>query len=686
MKRIWILVLLIAAACSRRNAGTYPNAPVIIVSIDTLRADHLPMFGYRDVETPALDAFRKDAILFTEAYSHVPLTLPSHVSILTGLLPPKNGVRNNIGYVLDPKIPTIPSVLEQHGYETGAAVSAFVLRGSSGLSHSFDFYEDAIANRPDVAAGALQRSGRITAEIAEQWIHPRASKPFFFLLHVFEPHAPYEPPEPFRSRFRNAYDGEIAAADAIVGGFLNRLKQEHIYDRAVIIVLSDHGEGLDQHGESEHGIFVYREDIHVPLLVKLPGRAAAGTTVDSPVALVDVFPTIAQLLRIQAPANLSGRSLFDRQEADRRIYSESLYPRIHLGWSDLRSLVDSRNHFIQAPKPELYDMRKDPREISNLVTDDRRTYTQMRQQLAGYIDNAALPVHVDPEEAKKLAALGYLSSTASPSFGNLPDPKDRIGEIAAMMKAAQLLHDRRYDESIAAFRRIVEENPRFTDAWNELGTALESAGRYQDAIDAYRKAIATTPELAGEFGLKVGSALLHLERYDDAERNARLGERTNPSATHLLLARIALARKDFSRAEAETRLGSTDATTRVAADILLAQIYAQQGRPADAIPVIAKAGEEMAREKLGPIESYHFARGDILARMNRYDEAIAEFKQEIADFPTSRQTYANLYLIYRLRGQNREAEQTLADMMRAIPGPATKEFAAKTVRAVGDLK
>src|SRR6266545_772697 len=418
MKRTLIIALLIATGCGRRNVATYPNAPVIIISIDTVRADHLPMFGYSGVETPNLDAFRGDAVLFTSAYSQVPLTLPSHTAILTGLLPPQNGVRNNIGYVLDPRIATIPSFLKQHGYETGGAVSAFVLRGSAGLSHSFDFYDDAIANRPDVATGALQRSGRITEQIAARWIDARTSRPFFFFFHIFEPHAPYEPEEPFRSRYADAYDGEIATADAIVGDFIADLKRRRIYDRAIIFLLSDHGEGLNQHGEPEHGIFLYREDILVPLLVKLPGSAARGTKIDSPVALVDLFPTIAQLIGAAAPANLSGRSLFMRAEGERRIYSESLYPRIHLGWSELRSLEDSRHHFIQAPKPELYDMQRDPEEKNNVLSEDRRTYAQMRDELARYTDKATLPSHVDPEEAKKLAALGYLSSTAPSSGGN----------------------------------------------------------------------------------------------------------------------------------------------------------------------------------------------------------------------------------------------------------------------------
>ncbi len=687
MKRFLLVSLVAFAACARREpaVATYPGAPVIVISIDTLRADRLPMFGYGGVETPNLDAFRRDAVLFTTAYSHVPLTLPSHVSILTGLLPPQNGVRNNLGYTLDAKIPTLPRFLKQHGYHTGAAVSAFVLRGTAGLSQSFDYYEDAIASRPGVPTGALQRSGRLTEQIATRWIGAHASQPLFFLFHIFEPHAPYEPEEPFRARYPDPYDGEVATADAIVGDFLRELKNRGIYDRAIIFVLSDHGEGLGQHGEPEHGIFVYRETIHVPLLVKLPGNVSGGATIGAPTGLADIFPTVAQLLGLAPPPNLSGRSLFARGP-ERRIYSESLYPRIHLGWSELRSLEDAQKHFIEAPKPELYDLQHDPQEKTNILSDDRRTYAAMRSELARYRDTAAAQLNVDPEEAKKLAALGYLSAPAASGSGDLPDPKDRIGEIGEMVAATKLLADRRYEEAIAAFRRIVEKNPRFTDAWNQLGTSLESAGRLAEASEIYKKTIESSPQLASEFALKRASVLLRLEQFGEAERNARFAEKWNPGDARLMLSRIDLARKNFPRAEEEARSVLGDANHRVAAEVLLAQVLAQQDRVQEALPVIESAGRDIAAERLGAIESYHFARGDILARMNRYDEAIAEFKEEIALFPMSRQTYANLYLVYRLRGQSREAEETLAAMERAIPGRATKEFAAKTARALGDLR
>ena len=679
------LTAVVLAGCSRESRAprTYRNAPVIIISIDTLRADHLPMFGYRGVATPHLDSLRGDGVLFTNAYSHVPLTLPSHTALLTGLLPPHNGVRNNLGYVLDAKTTTVASFLKEQGYDTGAAVSAFVLRGSAGLARSFDFYDDAIANRPGVPAGSLQRSGRVTEDVANRWIAQHDATPFLFFFHIFEPHSPYEPEEQFRS-VANAYDGEIATADSIVGEFIDSLKRRGVYDRAIIVMLSDHGEGLDQHGEPEHGIFLYREDIHVPLVVKLPGNAMKGSTSAAPAGLIDVFPSIAQLIGAKPPPNLDGRSLFGPQDNGRRIYSESLYPRIHLGWSELRSLEDGEKHFIQAPKPELYDMQRDPAEATNIIGDDRRTYVQMRDELARYHDNAVLPTHIDPEEARKLAALGYLSATAAPSNGPLPDPKDRIGEIAKMVAATRLLNEHRNDEAIAAFKAIVAANPRLTDAWNELGTTLEAAGRNEEASEIYRKAIETTPELAGEFGLRRAAVLLRLEQYDDAERHARLGERSNLAGTHLMLSRIALAKKNYAQAEQEARIAMRDANNRVAAEVLLAQVISQQGRAQEAMPVIDQAGKEIAEEKLGEIESYHFARGDILARLNRYDEAISEFKREIALFPRDRQPYANLYLVYVVRNDPASAQRTLEEMVRAIPGQTTLLFAAKTAEALGD--
>ncbi|HEX6200395.1 MAG TPA: sulfatase-like hydrolase/transferase, partial [Thermoanaerobaculia bacterium] len=273
----------LAAACGGDRDGEALRAPegtpVILVSVDTLRSDRLPMYGHDGVETPALDAFRKDAILFEHAYAHVPLTLPSHVSLLSGLLPPGHGVRDNLGYEARPaEHAWLPRILRENGYETGAAISAFVLRASTGFGTDFDFFEDDILQR-SWQIGESQRTGDKTLGASRAWLRSVHREPFFFLFHIYEPHQPLTPPEPFASRYPEAYDGEVASADAIVGELFAELRELGVYDRALIVFLSDHGEGLGDHGLAEHGPLLYREQIQVPLMVKLPGGELAGATV-----------------------------------------------------------------------------------------------------------------------------------------------------------------------------------------------------------------------------------------------------------------------------------------------------------------------------------------------------------------------------------------------------------------------
>src|SRR5687768_4482839 len=390
MKRALLLILL-SLACNRSEmiapVEVRPGAPIIIISIDTLRADRLPAYGYQGVETPSIDALRADSILYSNAWSHCPMTLPSHVSILTGLLPYEHGVRNNIGYRFDSaKHAPLPSMLRRRGYATGAAVSAYVMRGATGLGQAFDFYDDRTSGQENVAAGNVSRAGDGTLAVAEPWIAQNASRPFFFLFHIFEPHAPYE----------GSYDAEVVAADRIVGRFLERLKSSGVYDRAVIVLLSDHGEGLGDHGEGEHGMFLYREALHVPLLIKLPNGERRGTTVTEPDQLIDVAPTIAALAGVEAPGTLRGLSLLGQLPAERSIYSETLLPRIQFGWSDLRSLAGARHHFIDAPRAELYDYVSDPGEKRNVIADERRTFAAMKRELDAHSAAFAGPSSIDP--------------------------------------------------------------------------------------------------------------------------------------------------------------------------------------------------------------------------------------------------------------------------------------------------
>jgi arylsulfatase A-like enzyme len=491
------LALVAATACARGAKDQFPGAPVVLISIDTLRADHLPAYGYAGVQTPHLDRFRKDAILFENAYTHVPLTLPAHVSILTGLLPFEHGVRDNLGYHFDAKAhPTLQALLKARGYATGAAVSAYVLQGGTGIADGFDFYDDKmVAPFGADALGRVQRSGAETAALASRWLAGVKGKPFFLFFHTYEPHAPYEPPEPFKTRYPLAYDGEIAAADEVVGGLLDELRRLDLYDRALVIVLSDHGEGLGEHGEDEHGILLYRWALHVPLLVKLPGSARAGTRVAAPVETIDLVPTLGQVLGLTLPSGLRGRSLFAEGGEARRIYAETSYPRTHLGWSELRALVDERWHYIEGAKRELYDFVADPREIANRLADQRELGRSRQAELGRLPATLAAPSAASSADTERLAALGYLGGAVQ-ATGPLPDPAERIGVLKDVKAAFRLAAAGRDEEAVVAFRRILETNPLLADARYELAQTLTRLGRWDEAYDAYREAMRASPSLA----------------------------------------------------------------------------------------------------------------------------------------------------------------------------------------------
>jgi arylsulfatase A-like enzyme/thioredoxin-like negative regulator of GroEL len=697
LKRIIVPLVaagLLVAACSRSGGESarvkFESGPVILISVDTLRADRLPVYGYDGVKTPNLDRFRKDAILFENAYAQVPLTLPSHVSLLTGTLPADNGVRNNVGYVLDRAAhPTIPQMLKERGFATGAAVSAWVLRSDSGLGGAFDFYDDRIEMRSREAAGRLQRPGEQTIGIAERWIRERSGQPFFFMLHLFEPHAPYEAPEPFRTEYAaRPYDGEVAATDALVGRFLDFLRANNLYESATIIFLSDHGEGLMDHGEQEHGLFLYREAIHVPLIVKLPNSHGAGRSVAAPAQLIDVLPTVAHVAGIPSNKTWPGKSLVDLAEekdpAARAVFSETLYPRLHLGWSDLRSLVDANHHYIEAPRPELYDIRRDPREQSNIIADQRRTYAALREQLAVYSKNLAAPSAVHPEEAKKLQALGYLGSTSVlTTDANLPDPKDGLDDLRLIQEASELARRGEQRAAIERLESAISRNPRFTDALANLAILYDDVGEFEKAAATYKKAIEANPTNAAGPAASLGWLYLRQGRFDEAEAHAKIAVATYPAYAHLLLGRIALARGDLLNAGSYAQKCMSDPSYRIAGMILMAQVLSRSGRAAEALPLLDRAKRERLAEGGDPEQLLAFARGDALARLNRAEEAEVAFREETRLFPQDPEAWAHLAVICLLQGKAKEAEQAMESLVRAVPRRESYDLAAGTFKKMG---
>jgi tetratricopeptide (TPR) repeat protein len=686
--RLGVAFCLLASGvgCGRAPHPTFPGAPVVLISIDTLRADHLPAYGYAGVATPAIDALRRDAILYENAYAHCPLTLPSHVSLLTGFLPTAHGVRDNLGFRLDPRVhPTLAARLKARGYGTGAAVSAFVLRGATGLGGSFDFYDDAMAATHDGdALGEVQRPGAETAERLLRWLEGQgSSRPPFLFLHLYEPHAPYEPPAAFRARSASAYDGEIAAADAVVGEFLDRLRRDGLYDRSIVILVSDHGEGLMEHGERHHGILLYRWALHVPLLVKLPGRERAGEVVRAPVGLVDVVPTVVRLLGLPAGEELAGRSLLAGDRPRRRIYAETYYPRFHLGWSELRSLVDERHQLIDGPRPELYDVVHDPGELRDLAAVEGATARSMKTEIGRYPPGLLAPGPLDPGVRERLAALGYLGGgAAAPPGVPLPNPRDEIHEMEEVEAAFRLAKG---DDAAAvgAFRRLLARNPRQLDVRLGLAEALARLGRYEEAAEAYRRALATAPAMSGEIGLALARVSLLLGRLDDVEAQARAGMSVNPARAHELLAWSALGRNEVHRAETEARLALGLDPTAPGAALALAEVHVRRSRLREALAVLDRARGGGSSGPGLPVRGLELARGDVLARLGRNGEAEAAFRAEIAAFPRNAEAYARLAIVYALEGHRKaEVARLLRSMQQASPGPEGARLAARTLASL----
>jgi arylsulfatase A-like enzyme/Flp pilus assembly protein TadD len=650
-----LLVVALAAGCQGQDApraatpAATPGAPIILVTIDTLRADRLPAYGYRGVETPNIDALRRDGVLFANAYSHCPLTLPSHVSLLTGLLPPAHGVRNNLGYRLDAAShPTLPALLKGAGYATGAAVSAWVLRPETGLGAGFDSYRDVPGGTDGRGSVAdVQRAGRETVALALEFVAAHRREPFFLFVHLYEPHAPYAPPSPQRERWGATYEGEIAAADAALGDLVAGLKRAAAYDDALVVLASDHGEGLGEHGEDEHGILLYREVLHVPLLVKRPRSAGAGSTVERAVGLVDVMPTLTEAVGVATPPGLAGRSLFAASPAPAAVYSETYYPRIHLGWSELHSLVDERYHLIDGPRPELFDLRHDPAEKQDLARASAPIVAAMTRELGTRRGDFRAPDAVGEAEREKLQALGYLAggpAEGGARAGSGPNPRDHLGARPEMGKAMALVAHGNDAGAVLALRSLLAREPGFFDAQWELGRVLARSGRLDEAARAYRDAMRLSPTLARSVAAALAEVSLAQGDLDQAARAADL----------------ASASDDYGRAA-----------------VVGAEVDLRRGRFADALERAQTAADRLRVQGSPPVAGLAFVRGDALARLGRHAEAEAALREEIGHFPGTARAYASLALVVALQGRPEEAPGILEAMQRARPGAETVRLAAR---------
>jgi arylsulfatase A-like enzyme len=646
----------------------------VLVSIDTLRADHLPAYGYRGVETPAIDALRRDGILFENAYAHVPLTLPSHASLLSGLLPPESGVRDNLGYRLAATHRTIAKELQERGYATGAFVTAYVLRRETGLAEGFAAYSDVQdPGAGGVAASALRRPGRDALGEAVRWLGTVRGGPFFLFLHLYEPHAPPASEEPFRSRYP-PYDAAIATADALVSDLVQALKQADAYDDSLLVLLSDHGEGLSDHGEREHGLLLYREALHVPLVLKLPGGTGAGRSVARAVGLVDVLPTVADVLHLPRNPGLPGASLLDETPPRRGgVYGETYYPEIHLGWSGLRSAISERAHLVSGARQELFRLAEDPREERSVSS--AAEGRELEAVLAKEPPELEAP-RADAESAEALRSLGYL---AGPGGGrepgaSRPDPRDHVGDYEALEDA--LTAARRGDAARAADQLtvVLKREPGLFDAEWELGAVLTRLGRYAEADGAFQKAAALAPSLGPVVGLSAAEVELALGRLDAAQAHARVALEVDPARAHGVLAKAALARGDLKEAESEANRVAGGPRARSEKALVLAQVNGLRGQFRESLATL-----DVLRASLEgrPLQNLEFLRGEALDSLGRPEEAERAFRAEIEAFPRNLEAYGRLAgLLRRARRSREEVQQVVDAMCTANPGREAASAAA----------
>lgn len=609
--------MLPAFSCSRGSvrSARAERLNLLLVTLDTVRADRLGAYGYAAAETPALDRLAREGVRFNQAISAVPLTLPSHATILSGLTPPHHGLRNNGGGQFPQNRETLATRLSGDGYRTGAFIGSFVLDRRFGLARGFDVYDDKIERDPN-APGALEaeRPGSAVVDLALDWLEKAAQqgdRPFFAWVHLYDAHAPYTPPEPYLSRHRDAlYDGEIAFVDAQVGRLLEFLDRHRLAKNTVVAVVADHGESLGEHGELTHGLLLYEPTLRVPFIVRAPGLLAAGRRVKSPVGVVDLAPTLAGLLRrdfgksTASPSAepVDGRDLSailqsGKETAEGDLYAETEYPRT-FGWSGLYALRRGRLKYIAAPRAELYDLSKDPDETTNLLERDNRRSdleARLKQEQQGFLPPAPAAGRTDDTVAK-LASLGYVggsltSGMLSDGSKSLKDPKDMVLFFRKFEEANWALQEGRLDVASKTLQPLVLADPKNSVFRGLLAQAYRRKGDLGRAIGLYRQAVAAAPE---DTDARYNLAVTLQEAGQAAEARRAIQE---------------AIRRDPSRAEAHNALGIA---------------LSAEGKTLEALAEFDRAVQLDPRDARAQNN-----RGNVLRRFGRIEEAEQAYRRAI---------------------------------------------------------
>jgi arylsulfatase A-like enzyme/Tfp pilus assembly protein PilF len=616
---LFVLSAGVAATPSTVNASTpQENTPpnIILITLDTTRADRMGFLGSRRGLTPNLDVLARQSVIFTRAYAQVPLTTPSHAALLTGTYPQFNHVEVLRDPLL-PNLPYVPDILRQHGYRTAAFVGSMILdptSGAPGFDRGFDVY-DAGFHLPLAGEDRYHSVERRAEEVARRavgWLNLQNQGPLFAWIHFYDPHDPYDPPQRFKVRYKSApYDGEIAYMDSVVGTLTEALERRGLFENSLIVVAADHGEAFGEHGEKRHGLLLYDETIHVPLVVKLPAGKHAGMRVNARVGLAEIAPTLLETAGIVAPAGVQAQSLFPlmngtdvltaqtgatKKAFDSGVYSETEYAHRTLGWSELRSWRTGKYLYVDAPKAELYDQSSDPGFLTNAASRSEAIVQTLEAQLADFRKKTASDqtekTIVGPAQEESLHALGYLGSGAGPENRiEKPrvNPRDKT-EVANLLQDAIIaVEDHRYGDAMASARKALRD-PDAVNAYLEFGTDLVSHKRFEEAVPLLKTAVEKLPDSAGA-RYELAIALTNTGQWELAlpQMQAAVGLKPDSASLHFTLAAVETRLKQVSEALAECEKALKIDPDHFDANLTYGKLLLMQGHPELAIASLSHA-------------------------------------------------------------------------------------------------
>lgn len=644
----------------RRSARIGGIRNVVLISIDTCRADHLSCYGYKRQTTPHIDAVARDGVLFRQALSPVPFTRPAHSSMLTGTYPPTHGVRLNNTEILADDNVTLAEILREAGYQTAAFVSGFPLDAKFGLSQGFDTYDCRFTRNMAGSSEPAERTAEDVSRPALAWLEQHAAKPFFLFLHYYDAHLPYEPPPPYASDYANEpYSGEIAYVDSWIGQVVDRLRALGAYDNTLLVITADHGESLGEHGESSHGYFVYQSTQHVPLVIRAP-HGRKGREFTGRVSLVDLMPTVLDLTGLKTPAAVQGASLRNGLEGGRApdvpraLYLESLQP-AQFQCSPLNGIVEGPWEYIRAPRQELYDLTKDPDEKSNVIESEPQVAQRLRQRLEEILPEmeSAAPQRgrstVDPDTVNRLQSLGYIGGDATPATSafdpTVEDPKDFLPTYERLEQANALSNSDRAPEAEKELLDIVSRRPGLIPAHRMLADLAHRDRRPADEVEQYAKIVEIltaqqsptkpVPAFRGDLPTALASLASALrESGRNGEAIARYeqvltiepGDVDALNGLGLTLVHVGRFKEAIARYEQALRLKPD--TVKVHNN--LGNVLEQMGQHAEAIAQY----EQALRIKPDYMDA-HYNLGLALAQAGRLTEAIGHYEQAVKIKPDS---------------------------------------------------